>query len=124
MQFKIDAKDQYTVITPQKGILDASLAADLAVECRMQSGSGSKNFIIDLETCQDVRKDFLLPFIELSSEYYEQEQSFVLTNPPAEMLRILKEEDAIDSLNTAPTFIEAVDIISMEILERDLFNEE
>jgi len=123
MQFKFDAKDQYTVIKPQKGILDAALAADLSEQCTQLTKNGSKNFIIDLETCQDVCKDFLLPFIELSSAHYEREQSFIITNPPAEMLRIIKEEDAIDSLNTAPTFIEAVDMISMETLERDLFNE-
>lgn len=124
MQFNIDAKEQYTVITPQKDIINANMAAKLAEQCGILSETGSKNFIIDLKECQDVGTDFLIPFVELSASYYEQENSFVITNPPAEMLRIIKEEDAIDSLNTAPTFIEAVDIISMEILERDLFNEE
>ena len=28
------------------------------------------------------------------------------------------------AINIAPTLIEAIDIVSMEILERDLFNEE
>lgn len=124
MQFNIDAKEQYTVITPQKDIINANMAAKLAEQCEILSETGSKNFIIDLKECQDVGTDFFMPFVELSASYYEQENSFVITNPPSEMLRIIKEEDAIDSLNTAPTFIEAVDIISMEILERDLFNEE
>lgn len=124
MQFKIDAKEQYTVITPLNGILDAQLAAELSVQCNDLTKKGSENFIIDLESCQDVRTDFLLPFITLSTDFYESGQSFVITNPAAEMLRIIKQEDAIDSLNCAPTMIEAVDIISMEILERDLFKEE
>lgn len=123
MQFKIDARDQYTVITPEKGRLDAALAADLAEQCRLLSEKGSKNFLVDLEHCQDVGSDFLDPFIELSSDCYEQEQSFVLTNPPADMIRIIKEADAIDLLNYAPTMAEAADIISMEILERDLLAE-
>ncbi|MBL7713267.1 MAG: STAS domain-containing protein [Chitinophagaceae bacterium] len=123
MQFKIDARDQYTVITPEKGSLDASLAADLAEQCQLLAGKGSKNFLVDLEHCQDVGTDFLNPFIELSSACYEREQSFVLTNPPADMIRIIKEEDAIDLLNYAPTIAEAADIICMEILERDLLAE-
>lgn len=124
MQFKIDAKDLYTVIKPQKGILDTQLAADLAEQCLLQTETGSKNFIIDLESCQDVRPDFLLPFIDLSAHCYEKGQSFVMTHAPAGMLGLLKEADAVDSLNCAPTLIEAIDIISMEILERDLFGEE
>ena len=123
MQFKTDAKDQYTVITPEKRTLDATLAADLAEECRSLTQKGSKNFLIDLQTCQDVRTDFLEPFIELSADAYEREQSFVFINAPAEMLRIIKENDAIDMLTYAPTLAEAVDIISMEILERDLLSE-
>jgi anti-anti-sigma regulatory factor len=123
MQFKIDAKDQYTVITPEKGILDAALAADLAEECRSLSQKGSKNFLVDLQHCQDVRTDFLEPFITLASDCCEREQSFVLVNLPAEMMRIIKEQDAVDLLNYAPTLAEAVDIISMEILERDLLGE-
>ncbi len=55
---------------------------------------------------------------------YEEGSSFVIAHPPAEMLNILKREDAIDSLNYAPTFIEAIDIVNMEILERDLYSEE
>jgi hypothetical protein len=39
------------------------------------------------------------------------------------MLQLLKKEDAIDQLNYVPTFIEAIDIVNMEILERDLFGE-
>lgn len=124
MQFKIDAKDQYTVITPQKGILDKEMAAHLAEQCTQLSDSGSENFIIDLSLCQDVHKDFLSPLIELASAQYEAGQSFVLTNISPETIRIIKEEDAIDSINYAPSFNEAADIVSMEILERDLFNEE
>jgi hypothetical protein len=124
MQFKIDAKEQFTVITPQNDVLDSLLTADLAVECQLLVSKGSENFIIDLQSCQSIQNDFLLPMIELAAKHYEQGQSFVLTNFPPEMQSLLKTEDAIDSLNCAPSFIEAIDIVNMEILERDLFNEE
>lgn len=123
MQFKIDTKDQYTVITPQTNTLDAHLAANLAVQCQQLSEKGNNNFIIGLEECKEVTSDFLIPLIELSARCYEQGQSFVLVNPPASMIQIIKTEDAIDSLNYAPTLIEAIDIVSMEILERDLLDE-
>lgn len=123
MTFKIDAKEQFTVITPQSSALNAQLAADLAEQCKQLTQKGSLNFIVDLALCQEVHTDFLMPFIELSSQLYEEGRSFVLAHPAAKMLQILKEEDAIDSLNYAPTFIEAIDIVNMDILERDLFKE-
>ncbi|MDI9319122.1 MAG: hypothetical protein QM530_01490 [Phycisphaerales bacterium] len=124
MQFKLDKKDQYTVITPQANTLDAQLAANLAVQCQQLSEKGDNNFIIDLELCNEVLPDFLLPFIELSARCYEQGQSFVLVNPPVAMIQMIKAENAIDSINHAPTLVEAIDIVSMEILERDLFDEQ
>jgi len=123
MTFKIDAKEQFTVITPQSSALNAQLAADLAVQCEQLTQKGSFNFIVDLALCQEVYQDFLHPFIELSSRHYDEGRSFVLVHPASKMLQILKEEDAIDSLNYAPTFIEAIDIVNMEILERDLYGE-
>jgi len=123
MTFKIDAKEQYTVITPQSCPLNAQLAAELAEQCQVLIQNGSWNFIVDLALCLDVQSDFLEPFIELSAKHYEEASSFVLVHPPAEMLQLLKKEDAIDSLNYAPTFIEAIDMVNMEILERDLFGE-
>jgi hypothetical protein len=121
MSFKIDAKEQYTVITPQPTALDARLAANLADKCKELIQKGSPNFIVDVALCQEVNTNFLEPFLELSAQQYEEGHSFVIAHPPSKMLQILKEEDAIDSLNYAPTFIEAIDIVSMEILERDLF---
>lgn len=124
MGFKIDAKEQYTVITPENTCLDSVLAADLSVQCTELTQNGSNNFIVDLSACQSVSPGFLEPFVSLASSCYEKGQSFVLVHAPADMLGMLKEHDAVDALNYAPTLIEAIDIVSMEILERDLFNEE
>ena len=124
MTFKIDAKEQFTVITPQSCPLNAQLAAELAEQCKLLTQKGSKNFIVDVALCQEVHADFLEPFIELSAQQYELGHSFVIAHPANDVLHILKKEDAIDSLNYAPTFIEAIDIVNMEILERDLFAEE
>jgi hypothetical protein len=124
MTFKIDAKEQFTVITPQSSLLNAQWAAELAEQCQNLVQNGSCNFIIDMSLCTSVQADFLKPLMVLSAQHYEDGRSFVMVQPPAEMLNILKEEDAIDSLNYAPTSIEAIDIVSMEILERDLFNGE
>lgn len=124
MQFKIDAKEQYTVIKPQSALLDTTLAAKLAEKCQELTQIATQNFIIDLSDCQDVQKDCLAPLLALAMTQSELSQSFVLSNVPNAFISFIKEEDAIDSINYAPSLIEAVDIINMEILERDLLNEE
>lgn len=123
MEFKIDAKEQITVISPQSDLLSKQLTAELAVLCAELVQNGSQNFIVDLSLCQDLEPDILESLIQLSAEMYEQGRSFVLAQPPAAFMGMLKQEDAIDSLNYAPTFVEAADIVHMEILERDLYND-
>lgn len=123
MQFKIDAKEQYTVIKPQSTQLDKLLAANLAEKCQELTQIAAQNFIIDLSDCQDVQKDCLAPLLALAIAQSELSQSFVLSNVPNDFISLIKEEDAIDSINYAPSLVEAVDIINMEILERDLLNE-
>lgn len=123
IQFKIDAKEQYTVIMPENPLLNSFLAAQLAEECRKQTENGSSNFIIDLQNATAISPDFLDAILEVSAALYDEEHSFVIVHTPAFFVQKLKDGDAIDSLNYAPTMIEAIDIISMEILERDLFRE-
>jgi anti-anti-sigma regulatory factor len=124
MEFKIDAKDNYTLITPESAILDANVSDLLAAKCKILYENGSENFIVDLSNCKTANMDAFESLISFTADMYEMEHSFVFTNLNAELLRKVKDADAIDRLNYAPTFIEAVDIINMEILERDLFREE
>jgi hypothetical protein len=48
----------------------------------------------------------------------------VFTAAQDKVFQALKDKEIDLSLNIVPKMIEAIDIISMEILERDLFSEE
>jgi hypothetical protein len=86
--------------------------------------SGSQNLIADLSLCSTTDEHSFDSLIELHENMYSGGQSLVFANVPATVLTVLKQKELHHTLNFAPTIIEAVDIISMEILERDLFNEE
>ncbi|MCC6185995.1 MAG: hypothetical protein IT256_02465 [Chitinophagaceae bacterium] len=122
--FKIDAKEEFTLIAPTDYNLDAAFTAFLADKCQELTQKGSLNFIIDLGTCSNTLPNVLEPLIALSATQYEQENSFVLVHAPTQLLQLIKDEDAIDSLNYAPTMEEAIDIVRMEILERNMFGDE
>ncbi len=124
MEFKIDTKSSYILITPVSNHLDANLTALLRQKCRELTETEKSNFIVDLHNCLDGDKSSFISLTELHEDCYSNEQSLVFTNIRPEVLQSLKAEELDTAINIAPTMIEAADIVSMEILERDLFGEE
>jgi anti-anti-sigma regulatory factor len=124
MEFKIDTNTNFTQITPVTNHLDANLAEALSQKCRELTESGSQNFIVDLHNCLDADKASFEALATLHESCYENEHSLVFTGLQDDVLQILKDEEIDHILNIAPKMIEAIDIVNMEILERDLFKEE
>ena len=123
MEFKIDTKASYTQISPVSAQLNANMAAALTQKCTELTNSDSQNFLIDLSNCQSAEADAFDELVALHDQCYADGQSLVFTNISAQVMNEFKEAGADEVLNIVPTEIEAIDIISMEILERDLFNE-
>jgi anti-anti-sigma factor len=124
MEFKIDTKDSFIIVTPVIDEINAKMADDIAEKCSEIRQSGSCNIILDLNQCQKLDTGALMTFMTMHQESYSSEQSLVFTGTSAHVMNVIKSEEADLVLNIAPTMKEAVDIISMEILERELFNEE
>lgn len=124
MEFKFDTKTTYTVITPVAGVLDKDVTAKLAEVTAQDYGGDSNNFIIDLQYCKSADNTSLSSLRQVHDACYTAQRSFVLTGLQAELRQTLQNNDETSGLNMAPTMEEAIDIISMEILERDLLSEE
>lgn len=124
MEFKIDTKPTYTIIKPAATLLDANLAAAITKKCQELSGIDSEHFIIDLSSCTDADKSAFPVLEDLHDNYYNNARSLVFTGLLPEVDAKARDYKLGETLNITPTFAEAADIISMEILERDLFNEE
>ena len=124
MEFKIDTKDTFTIITPVTDKINANLTGALRSKCEEMRQSGSNNFIIDLGECTKIEKSAIPELVILHEESYSADRSLVFTELNNNIMAVLKEDEADLLINIAPKMKEAVDIISMEILERDLFSEE
>ena len=124
MEFKIDTKPSYSIITPAYNVLDANLTGALRQKWEELAQSGSHNVIVDLSACSSADESALESVLTLHQDCYSSDLSLVFTNVSGDVLSVLKKKELHHTINLAPTLIEAVDIISMEILERDLFNEE
>ena len=124
MDFKIDTKDSFTTIMPLETEISAKMTGALVVKMEEIRQSGSKNFIIDFQQCLEIDENVLPELITMHEESYSQEQSLVFTNIKDKVVTVLKKNETDLLLNIAPTMIEAIDIVSMEILERELLGEE
>jgi len=124
MNFKIDTRDTFTVITPETAEITVNLTGELQRRMEEMRQSGSQNFIIDLQHCTSLSVDAIEQMVAMHEESYSGDASLVFTGVTGNVTAVLKENESDLVLNIAPKMIEAVDIISMEILERDLFNEE
>jgi anti-anti-sigma regulatory factor len=124
MEFKIDTKDSFTIIVPINMPIDAKMTGELRKKCVEIRQSGRKNFIVDFGECSILEKSAIQDLIALHEECYGNEESLVFVGVSKPGMSILKEDETDLLINIAPTMKEAVDIVGMEILERDLFSEE
>lgn len=124
MEFKIDTKQSYIILTPISNCLDAALTAAIRQKWSELTGSVSNNLLIDLHNVVETDDSAADLLSQMHEEWYMADQSLVFTNLQDSVAATIRKRDEDGILNIAPTLEEAVDIISMEILERDLFSEE
>ena len=124
MDFKIDTKDNFSVITPIDTPISAIMAENLSAKCTEMRQSGSGNLIIDLQHCPGADKEAVPVWVEMHEESYSNELSLVFTGVNSKMIAVLKEDEADLLINITPTMIEAIDIVSMDRLQWDLLREE
>ena len=124
MEFKIDTRPAYTAIELPEGSIDATMAAALDEKCTELAEEGSQNFLIGTAACQDADREGVAALAAMHETCYAAGRSIVFTGTQSGVLAALKEAGLDMALNLAPTEADAVDIISMEILERELLSEE
>lgn len=123
MDFKIDTKPTYTVITPETGELGVNMAEVIRQKVGEATETGSHNFVINLQHVTSMNMASGNVLLELHNDIYNNGGSLVFTTLEEGVIQTMKKGQYHLSLNLTPTLIEAIDIISMEVLERDLLGE-
>lgn len=124
MTFKIDTKENYTVLTPDSTVLDENLTEAISKKWTELVGDGAENLIVDLSDCNEASETIMDALASMHEEFYTENQSLVFTNLQQSIKATLQNHEYYHTINIAPTMIEAIDIVSMEVLERDLLGEE
>jgi anti-anti-sigma regulatory factor len=123
MNFKIDTREKFTVITPLSDFLSDNLTAEF-----LSVASGYKqnkiNLVINFKNVININEQVIEQIAALQNEFYNNKLSFVVCEIQQRVKNILEKLELDDVVNTAPTETEAWDIVQMEEIERELSGDE
>lgn len=124
MNFKIDTKEKFHVITLNETQLSANMTDKLRELLVEVTQNDVKHIILNLKAIQviDLTTGELL--LQLQHEFYANNRSFVLCEIQPQLKEQLKKLELFDLLNLTPTESEAWDIVQMEEVERELLGGE
>ena len=110
MEFKIETRESFSIITPVLVEMSAILADKLHHSIQENGQLGSSNLIVCLNEIAGITPDAVDRLVAWHEDAYSQNRSLVFTQPNAVVMKTFQ--------------LDEKDIISMEILERDLLSEE
>jgi anti-anti-sigma regulatory factor len=122
MKFKIDTKEKILIVRPEISHLDANLSEEFITSISQLPDLKDRNLILDMALVQTADASGIQAILTVYRQQYDSRQSCAVTglnNTLTQSLRQMAEE-----LNITPTLAEAIDIVMMESLERELMDDE
>ena len=121
MQVKTDTKEKFHVITVIGGTLSADMAAELSDLLHPYLQNDVKNVILNLKELQSLDEIAAEKLVKLQQNFYENNCSFVVCEIQEPVEDFLDSVNLLEMMNTTPTQSEAMDIVQMEEIEREMF---
>ena len=123
MNFKIDTREKFTMITPDSDFSSDNLTAEFKelVQLRMQHKT---NLVINLKNVAKVNEQIIEEIAALQQRFYEQNISFVICEIQPAVQALIEKLELDDLINVTPTETEAWDIVQMEEIERELLSDD
>ena len=123
MKYNIDTKENFDIITPINDRFNQELAVEIN-QFIQNSIEKQRSVIIDFTSINSRDEVHSQNIIDWHHEMYNADLSFVLCTLSESVKNILLNIEDAAILNMTPKQIEAIDIVSMEGLERELMNGE
>ena len=119
MNFKIDTREKFTMITPVSDFSSDNLTAEFK-ELVFSYLQHKTNIVISLKNVVKLEEQTVEMMAALQEQFYEQNISFVVCEVQLPVQAVINELDLDGVMNVAPTDTEAWDIVQMEEIEREL----
>ena len=124
MNVKIDTKEKFQVFTPEEPILTVNMTDELVKLLLSCLKKEIKNVVLNLKAVNELDEKSAELILNCQQEFYDQQNSFVICELTAEVETFLEKNEILDVMNYTPTESEAWDIIQMEEIEREFFEDE
>ena len=118
--FTIDKKDKYTLVTIHVEKLDSRVSPILKSELVVINAGGEKNIIIDLNECRYCDSSGLSAILIGNRLCKNENGTFVLSGLQDSVSKLISISQLDSVLQITPTVDEAVQLLYMEEVERDL----
>ncbi len=124
MNVKIDTKEKFHVITPGETTLSENMTEEFSQLLLSCLEKDIKNVVLSLKGVTSIDSSVAQAIVNCQQEYYENQNSFVVCDMSSAVEAFFEETELLDLLNFTPTESEAWDIVQMEEIERELFEDE
>ena len=121
--FLVKKEDKYTVISVTVNKLDSGVSPDLKSELVLINSEGEKNIIIDLSLCKYCDSSGLSAVLIGKRLCTSAEGSFILCGLQDSVGKLIAISQLDTVLSITPTLDEAVQLLYMEEVERDIDKE-
>jgi anti-anti-sigma factor len=129
MKVKIDTKEKFHAITVSETIFSAYMAAELTdlLLPYLQNDAclpdrRIKNIILNLKELQSLDEPAAKKLVKLQQMFYENNASFVICEMQKPVEKFLDSLNLLEIMNYTPTESEAMDIVQMEEIEREMLD--
>ena len=122
MLFKIDTREKFYVIKIEEIDLSANLADDFTELLTNCLDTMPKNSIINLNKVDTISTEIIQQLVSFQEFSVENNISLVFCELTKGVKSILSTQDLLDIIHTTPTESEAVDMIYMEEMEREMWD--
>lgn len=120
MKFEVTQKDKVAVIASKVEKLDALHAPELKSEIVMMNKEGQKNLIIDLTETRYIDSSGLSALLVGNRLCRDSNGSFVLCGMQDAVKKLIAMAQLESVLKITPTQNEAIDLVYLEEVERDI----
>lgn len=124
MLFKIDTREKFHAITIKGPILAANMTAEMENCLRPLLQKTVKNVVLSLKDIISADVAAAETLVKLQQAFYEGHASFVVCDLQPYVEQQLDDANLLELMNVTPTESEALDIVQMEEIEREMMDDE
>lgn len=123
MIVKIDTKEKFHVVTPQEHTLSVNMTDELNHLLLSCLEKDVKNVILNMTEVTEMHETVAEMLLKSQQLFYDQKVSFVICGLKPDLENWLDSKEMLELMNVTPTESEAWDIVQMEEIEREMFDE-